>query len=35
MIAVGSDGSLAFAFNTEAMFRGVADAEGRFEVAID
>ncbi|MEM8961655.1 MAG: isoaspartyl peptidase/L-asparaginase [Acidobacteriota bacterium] len=34
LIAVGSDGSIALVFNSEGMFRGAADADGRFEVAI-
>jgi beta-aspartyl-peptidase (threonine type) len=34
VIAVGADGSIAMEFNTEAMFRGAADSEGRFEVSI-
>jgi beta-aspartyl-peptidase (threonine type) len=34
LIAVGHDGSIALVFNSEGMFRGAADAAGRFEVAI-
>ena len=34
LIAVAHDGSIALVFNTEGMFRGAADAGGRFEVAI-
>jgi len=34
VIAVGHDGSIALVFNSEGMFRGAADAGGRFEVAI-
>jgi beta-aspartyl-peptidase (threonine type) len=34
VIAVGSDGSLALEYNTRGMFRGAANAAGRFEVAI-
>ena len=34
LIAVGADGSIALEFNTPGMFRGAADASGRFEVAI-
>lgn len=34
LIAVGADGSIALEFNTPGMFRGAADANGRFEVAI-
>jgi beta-aspartyl-peptidase (threonine type) len=34
LIAVGRDGSVAMPFYTEGMFRGVADANGRFEVAV-
>jgi beta-aspartyl-peptidase (threonine type) len=34
LIAVGNDGSIALVFNSEGMFRGAADAAGRFEVAI-
>jgi beta-aspartyl-peptidase (threonine type) len=34
LIAVGRDGEIAFVFNTSGMYRGAADARGRFEVAI-
>ncbi|KAB2960137.1 MAG: isoaspartyl peptidase/L-asparaginase [Thermoanaerobaculia bacterium] len=34
LIALGRDGSIALAFNTEGMFRAAADARGRFETAI-
>lgn len=34
LIAVGRDGSIALVFNSGGMFRGAADAGGRFEVAI-
>lgn len=34
LIAVGHDGSIALVFNSPGMFRGAADADGRFEVAI-
>ena len=34
LIAVGHDGSIVMAFNTQGMFRGAADSEGRFEVKI-
>lgn len=34
LIAVAHDGSIALVFNSEGMFRGAADAAGRFEVAI-
>lgn len=34
LIAVGHDGALALVFNTQGMFRGAADANGRFEVGI-
>ena len=34
LIAVGADGSIAMPFNTGGMFRGAADASGRFEVGI-
>jgi isoaspartyl peptidase/L-asparaginase-like protein (Ntn-hydrolase superfamily) len=34
VIAVGGDGSVAVSFNSEMMGRGVADARGRFEVAV-
>jgi beta-aspartyl-peptidase (threonine type) len=34
VIAVGADGSIAMEFNTEAMFRGAADSEGRLEISI-
>jgi len=34
IIAVGHDGSIAMVFNTAGMYRGAADASGRFEIAI-
>ncbi len=34
LIAVAHDGSIALVFNSEGMFRGAADAGGRFEIAI-
>ena len=34
LIAVDSDGHIAMPFNSEGMYRGAADAAGRFEVAI-
>ena len=34
VIGVDRDGMIAMVFNTEGMFRGAADAGGRFEVAI-
>lgn len=34
VIVVGRDGSIALVFNTSGMFRGAADANGRFDVAI-
>ncbi len=34
VIAVGKDGRIALVFNSSGMFRGAADASGRFEVAI-
>lgn len=34
LIAVGHDGSLALVFNSPGMFRGAADSNGRFDVAI-
>ena len=34
IIAVGHDGSVAMEYNTEALLRGVADADGRFEVFV-
>jgi beta-aspartyl-peptidase (threonine type) len=34
MIAVGPDGVAVLEFNTEGMFRGVADSAGRFETGI-
>jgi beta-aspartyl-peptidase (threonine type) len=34
VIAVGRDGSIALVFNSEGMYRGAADSQGRFEVAI-
>ena len=34
VIAVGQDGSIALVFNGQGMYRGAADSNGRFEVAI-
>lgn len=34
VIVVGRDGSIAMVFNSDGMFRGAADASGRFEVGI-
>ena len=34
IIAVGADGEIALVFNSTGMFRGAADATGRFDVAI-
>ena len=34
LIALAADGTIAMDYNTSAMFRGAADAEGRFETAI-
>lgn len=34
LIAVAQDGSVALVFSSQGMFRGVADSNGRFEVAI-
>ncbi len=34
VIVVGSDGSIVMVFNTGGMFRGAANASGRFDVAI-
>ena len=34
LIALGQRGEVAFAFNTEGMFRGVRDASGRCETAV-
>ena len=34
LIAVGATGEIALVFNSEGMFRGAADADGRFDVAI-
>lgn len=34
LIAVGATGEIALVFNSEGMFRGAADATGRFQVAI-
>ena len=34
LIAVGATGEIALVFNSEGMFRGAADASGRFNVAI-
>lgn len=34
LVAVGRDGTIALVFNSDGMYRGAADANGRFEVAI-
>jgi beta-aspartyl-peptidase (threonine type) len=34
IVAVDREGNLVAAYNTEGMYRGLADASGRFEVAI-
>jgi beta-aspartyl-peptidase (threonine type) len=34
LVAVGRDGAIALVFNSDGMYRGAADASGRFEVAI-
>ncbi|MFP5288173.1 MAG: isoaspartyl peptidase/L-asparaginase family protein [Thermoanaerobaculia bacterium] len=34
VIGVARDGSIALVFNSEGMYRGAADSNGRFEVAI-
>lgn len=34
LIAVGANGEIALVFNSEGMFRGAADSDGRFDVAI-
>ena len=34
IIGVGRDGSIALVFNSEGMYRGAADSNGRFEVKI-
>lgn len=34
VIGVGRDGSIALVFNSEGMYRGAADSNGRFEVKI-
>ena len=34
VIAVGRDGSIALVFNSDGMYRGAADSNGRFDVAI-
>ncbi len=34
LIAVGADGEIALEFNSDGMFRGAADSNGRFDVAI-
>ncbi|MDA8020652.1 MAG: isoaspartyl peptidase/L-asparaginase [Thermoanaerobaculia bacterium] len=34
LIAVGHDGAIALVFNSQGMFRGAADSNGRFDVAI-
>ncbi len=34
LIAVGSDGAIVFSFNSQGMFRGAADSNGRFDVGI-
>jgi beta-aspartyl-peptidase (threonine type) len=34
VIGVAHDGSIALVFNSEGMYRGAADSNGRFDVAI-
>jgi beta-aspartyl-peptidase (threonine type) len=34
IISVSKTGEIAMIFNSEGMFRGAADANGRFEIAI-
>jgi beta-aspartyl-peptidase (threonine type) len=34
LIALGADGEIAMVFNTQGMYRGAADSDGRFEVHI-
>jgi beta-aspartyl-peptidase (threonine type) len=34
VIVLGQNGDLAMVFNTAGMYRGAADASGRFEVSI-
>lgn len=34
IVAVGRDGSIALVYNSEGMYRGAADSNGRFEVKI-
>ena len=34
LVALGRDGAIVFSFSTLGMYRGAADANGRFEVAI-
>ena len=34
LIAMAASGEIAMDYNTSAMFRGAADSEGRFEIAI-
>jgi beta-aspartyl-peptidase (threonine type) len=34
VIVLGPDGNVAFVFNTPGMYRGAADASGRFEIGI-
>jgi beta-aspartyl-peptidase (threonine type) len=34
VVAVGRDGSIALVYNSEGMYRGAADSNGRFEVKI-
>jgi L-asparaginase / beta-aspartyl-peptidase len=34
IIGVARDGSIALVFNSEGMYRGAADSNGRFEVKI-
>ena len=34
LVAVSKTGEIALVFNSEGMYRGAADAGGRFEIAI-
>ena len=34
LVAVGRNGEIALVYNSDGMYRGAADANGRFEVAI-
>jgi beta-aspartyl-peptidase (threonine type) len=34
VIVLGAEGDVAFVFNTPGMYRGAADASGRFEIGV-